>query len=121
MKINPEAPVQILPAVSAYIGGDITAGIVATGLDRTKSLKILIDIGTNGEIVLAYKNRIIACSAAAGPAFEGASIERGMRAQEGAIHKININNRDINFETFGNIPPLGICGSGLIDLIAALR
>ena len=121
MKINPEAPVQILPAVSAYIGGDITAGIVATGLERTKNLKILIDIGTNGEIVLAYKNRMIACSTAAGPAFEGASIERGMRAQEGAIHKINISNRDINFETFGNIPPLGICGSGLIDLIAALR
>ncbi|MEQ8187033.1 MAG: ASKHA domain-containing protein [Candidatus Eremiobacterota bacterium] len=121
MKINPEAPVQILPSVSAYIGSDITAGIIATGLDRTKNLKVLIDIGTNGEIVIAYKNRIIACSAAAGPAFEGACIERGMRAQEGAIHKININNRAINFETFGNIPPLGICGSGLIDLIAALR
>jgi len=121
IKINPEALLQILSGVSAYVGSDITAGILATGIDRSRGLKMLIDIGTNGEIVIGNRNRMIACSAAAGPAFEGASIERGMRAQAGAIHSVDIDKDDISFDVFGDGEALGICGSGLIDLVAQLR
>lgn len=121
LKINPEAIIQILPAVSAYVGADITAGILATGMDRARGIKLLIDIGTNGEIVLGNRDRMISCSAAAGPAFEGANIERGMRAQLGAIHNININEKGVKFDVFGDGVPLGLCGSGLIDLVAQLR
>ena len=121
LKINPEALIQILPSVSAYIGSDITAGILATDMDKAEGLKLLIDIGTNGEIVLGNKERMVACSAAAGPAFEGANIERGMRAQLGAIHTVNMDEENIKFEVFGDGPSLGVCGSGLIDLVAQLR
>ncbi|HPZ09454.1 MAG TPA: ASKHA domain-containing protein [Candidatus Eremiobacteraeota bacterium] len=121
LNIHPEGTVYILPGVSAYVGGDITGGILATGIDKSKTLKLLIDIGTNGEIVLGYKNKILACSTAAGPAFEGTNIEKGMRAQEGAIYKIEPNKGDIILKTFGDGTPSGICGSGLIDFVASLR
>jgi uncharacterized 2Fe-2S/4Fe-4S cluster protein (DUF4445 family) len=117
ININPEAVIEILPSISAYVGSDITAGILATGLHKSKKLKILIDIGTNGEIVLGNKDRILSCSTAAGPAFEGASIEMGMRARNGAIYRVDIND-NITFQSYGK--PLGICGSGLIDIIGQL-
>lgn len=120
LNMYPEGDVLILPCIGGHIGGDITAGIAAVGLDKSQGLNLLIDIGTNGELVLADEGRLYACSAAAGPAFEGASIKWGMRAEKGAIEKIEIVNGEAMFSTIGGKPAKGICGSGLIDAIAEM-
>lgn len=111
----------LLPCVAAYVGADIVAGILATGLERrTGAPALLVDIGTNGEIVLATDHGMIACSTAAGPAFEGANLLFGMGGVEGAIDHVRIADGDLAFTTIGRAPAVGLCGSGIVDIMAFL-
>lgn len=110
----------IAPCIAAYVGSDISCGAVAAGLDKAKELILYIDIGTNGEIVLAAPDRILCCAAAAGPAFEGAGIECGMPARTGAVSRVWYDKSGLCCQTVGNAEAVGICGSGLIDAAAAL-
>lgn len=109
----------IAPCVAAYVGGDITCGAVACDVDRAEELTLYIDIGTNGEIVLADGERALCCAAAAGPAFEGANIECGCIARTGAVEKVWYDG-GLKYKTIDDAPAVGICGSGLIDAVAAL-
>jgi len=118
--INPRGLLYLVPGISAWVGGDLTAGILATGLDQMDEICMLIDVGTNGEIVIGNKEFLIATSASTGPALEGASVDCGMMAEEGAIEKVFAEGRGIRYETIGHAAPEGICGSGMIDAIAAL-
>ena len=122
IKINPRGLLSCVPGISSYVGGDVTAGILSCGLDEEKDLSLLIDIGTNGEIVLGNKEFLISASASAGPAFEGSGVTCGMRASRGAIQKVKINPTDslVTYETIANAKPRGICGSGYIDTIAQM-
>jgi len=121
IKINPRGLLYCLPSIASWVGADVTAGILATGLYEAEEITMLIDIGTNGEIVIGNKDWMICCSASAGPAFEGSGVTCGMRAAEGAIEKVNITKeREVSYTTIGNTKPRGICGSGLIDLVAEL-
>ncbi len=112
--------VRLLPSVSGYIGSDITAGVLACCMHKENKAELLVDIGTNGEVVLSHKGRLYATSTAAGPALEGACIERGLGGVSGAIDKVYVQNGNLTFSTIGNEKARGICGSGLIDLIAVL-
>ncbi|MFP4367526.1 MAG: ASKHA domain-containing protein [Bacteroidales bacterium] len=114
---NPLGEVKVLPSLSAYIGADIVAGIASLAPVPAYETFLFIDVGTNGEIALITPERIYCCAAAAGPAFEGANIEHGMGALQGAI---NIYYGPDNFHTLGDTEPVGICGSGLIDMVASL-
>src|SRR5574341_611941 len=121
IKINNHGLLYTLPCVGAYVGGDISSGVLAVRLDKAEALSLLIDIGTNGEIVLGNKDWMVCCSASAGPSFEGSGISCGMRAAKGAIEKVNITkNYDVVCKTIGDAPPSGICGSGLLDCLANL-
>ena len=120
IKINPRGLLFAIPGIGGWVGGDIAAGILATGLDEMDRVGMLIDVGTNGEIVLGNRDWLIACSASAGPALEGAGIECGMMAHQGAIERVYVEDDAIRYEVFGGGPPDGICGSGIIDLIAVL-
>jgi uncharacterized 2Fe-2S/4Fe-4S cluster protein (DUF4445 family) len=122
IKINPRGLLSCVPGVSSYVGGDVTAGVLSCGMDKEEDLSILIDIGTNGEIVLGNKEFLISASASAGPAFEGSGVTCGMRASHGAIQKVKINQADFNvrYDTIGAVKPRGICGSGYIDIIAEM-
>jgi uncharacterized 2Fe-2S/4Fe-4S cluster protein (DUF4445 family) len=121
IEINEEGILTVLPSASAYVGADILSGIVAVDFQNKKQASIFIDIGTNGEIVVIKDGRMAATSTAAGPALEGMNISCGMRAEEGAIDSFNIDeNSTINFTTIGNVKARGICGSGLLDLVATL-
>lgn len=114
--INPSAPIVTLPSVSSYVGGDITAGVLATMINSSDKLTLFIDIGTNGELVLGNNEWMVTCSCSAGPAFEGSGISCGMRAMDGAIDFIEIDRftLETSVRTIGNQKPVGICGSGLI-------
>jgi uncharacterized 2Fe-2S/4Fe-4S cluster protein (DUF4445 family) len=123
LNINPSAIVYCFPAVGGYVGGDITSGVLATGMADSSNLSMLIDVGTNGEIVLGNNEWLMCCSCSAGPAFEGCGIEHGMHATAGAIERLEYNphNDEVTFSTIGGkMPPRGICGSGLIDAMATL-
>lgn len=120
MKANPLAKLLVLPNIAGFVGADTVAAILASDLDRSDMLTLLIDIGTNGEIVLGNRHGMIACSAAAGPAFEGALIECGMRGADGAIDHVSMSSGDVKYSVIGGKKPVGICGSGLIDTIAEL-
>ncbi len=121
IKINPRGLLACVPGVSTYVGGDVTAGIVASGLDEAEDLTVLIDIGTNGEIVLGSREWLICAAASAGPAFEGSGVSCGMRATNGAIQRVSIADpQTVKLETIGGAPPRGICGSGYIDALAEL-
>ena len=111
--------VVVLPNVAGYVGSDTVGVMVSTGADRLAGINLLIDIGTNGELILAGKGRILTCSTAAGPAFEGAEIKYGMRAEEGAIEGVRITN-DVELTVIGGGKVRGICGSGLIDAVAEM-
>ncbi|MDR1360065.1 MAG: ASKHA domain-containing protein [Deltaproteobacteria bacterium] len=116
-----QGEVYFPPVMSGYIGADITAGIVATGLEQCRRPTLFIDIGTNGEMALAKEGRLIAASTAAGPAFEGMNISSGMRASAGAIESFQLRkDGKICWKTIGGLPPRGVCGSGLIDAVAEL-
>ena len=120
LKINPGAWVHCLPGISSYIGGDITAGVLVTGMAEREETALFIDVGTNGEMVLGNREWLVACSCSAGPAFEGNGIRCGMPAAQGAIERVFISEKGFKTEcrTVGNAPPAGICGSGLIDCLA---
>ena len=107
------------PSISAYIGGDIVSGLLAIRPESCKSPAIFLDIGTNGEVVLFMEDKMVATSTAAGPCFEGMTISSGMRAGEGAIEHVAFED-ELTLEVIGNIQPRGICGSGLLDIIAEL-
>ena len=118
--LNPRARAFLFPALGAYVGGDIIAGALATGMDRDKRLRLFIDIGTNCEIVLGDGERLMATAAPAGPAFEAASIKCGMRAAPGAIEVITIDDAGVHLQVIGDVHPVGLCGSGLVDAVAEL-
>ena len=116
-----QCPVYCLPAISAFVGGDITAGLIACNIAQQSGNTLFIDIGTNGEMVLASGGRMYCCSCAAGPALEGMSISCGMRAASGAVEAVHIEAGAITCETIGAVAPAGICGSGLLSAITELR
>jgi len=119
LAVNPAALVSLVPAIAGYIGGDLTAGIIASGQHRDTQRTLLTDIGTNCEIILCDGGQLYACAAAAGPAFEGAGIVCGSRAAGGAIDHIEINtNLQFHFTTIDQAPPVGLCGSAIIDFLA---
>ncbi len=120
LAINPCGQVVVLPNVAGYVGSDTLGVILATGLEKRRDRCAVIDIGTNGELALAAAGRILTCSTAAGPAFEGAQIKHGMRAADGAIEAVRIVGDELILEVIGGTKPRGICGSGLIDAAAAL-
>ncbi len=122
LKANPMAAVFIMPGPASYVGGDIVSGILYTGFHREAPVTLFIDVGTNGEIVLGNKEWLMTAACSAGPAFEGGGIRWGMRAEEGAIEKVTIDPQTLvpTLSTVGDAPPRGICGSGMIDLIAEL-
>ena len=108
------------PARSSYVGGDVTADVIASGMSDRKEISLLIDVGTNGELVLGSESFLASCSCSAGPAFEGGEVEFGTRAMYGAIERIWIDDAKVHYSTIGNVQPKGICGSGLIELVAEL-
>ncbi len=122
VEINPEATVDCLPGVGSYVGADITAGVLSSGTFSTDKLTLFMDIGTNGEMVLGNFDWLISCACSAGPAFEGAGVESGMRATAGAIEEVWINarNYEATWRTIGDLPPEGLCGSGIISLLAEM-
>jgi len=119
LQANAGAEAYLFPQVGGFVGGDTVAGMVAARLDRQDDPVLLVDIGTNGEIVLATNDHLLAASTAAGPAFEGARITQGMRATSGAIEKVVISD-DVNLNVIGNTKPIGLCGTALIDAVAGL-
>ena len=122
IKIHPQAPVLIFPNVGSYFGGDLIAGILASGMAETEDLSILVDVGTNAEVVLGNREWLAACAGAAGPALEGGVASMGMMAGPGVIDQVRIYpaSGELRIRTIENGPPEGICGSGLIDLMAQL-
>jgi uncharacterized 2Fe-2S/4Fe-4S cluster protein (DUF4445 family) len=119
LKIAPEARVCLLPLVAGFVGADAVGVALATRLADSPALRMAVDIGTNGEVLLGSRDRLLACSAPAGPALEGAQIRHGMRGAQGAIDRVTVDD-DVVVHTIGETAALGICGSGLIDLVAGL-
>lgn len=122
LTIHPAAVVWVLPGISSYFGGDLVAGILASNLEQQETTSMLIDVGTNAEVVIGNREWLIACAGAAGPALEGGVSKIGMRAQQGAIEHVRIDpsTNVLTYSTIGNIAPVGLCGSGMIDLVANL-
>jgi len=122
LSINPSAVVDCLPGVASYVGADISAGVYSSGMDHTDMLTLFLDVGTNGEIVLGSQEWLVTCACSAGPAFEGAGVASGMRATSGAIEEIWINTKtyEPTYRVIGGGKPRGLCGSGLINLLAEL-
>ena len=122
LTINPEAAVDCLPGVASYVGSDITAGVLSSGMDDTSQITLFMDVGTNGEIVLGSREWLVTCACSAGPAFEGAGVVCGMRATKGAIEEVWINSQTFEptYRVIGGGKPHGVCGSGLISLLAEL-
>lgn len=120
LNIHPQGILRVLPNIGSFVGADTAACLLAAEYDRIEKLTLMIDIGTNGEIVLGNSERIVACSTAAGPAFEGAKIQFGMRGAAGAIDHVTWENGHLRYSVIGNEEPIGICGSGLIDAAAVM-
>ncbi len=120
LNTHENAILETIPSVASYVGGDIVAGVLASGIADSEAVRGLIDIGTNGEIAIGNKDWLVCCSASAGPAFEGGGTRCGMRATKGAIEKVQILDGAVQYQTIGNSAPRGICGSGLIDIIYEL-
>jgi uncharacterized 2Fe-2S/4Fe-4S cluster protein (DUF4445 family) len=117
---HPRARAVIFPPFGAYVGGDITAGLLASGMDRDARTRLFIDIGTNCEIVLGNRDWLLATAAPAGPAFEGAAIRCGMRAADGAIEVVTMTPDGLGLKVIGDTEPAGLCGSGLVDAVTGL-
>ena len=113
LNIHPEASVDCLPGVASYVGADISAGVLSSGLDDAEAVTLFMDVGTNGEIVLGNREWLVTCACSAGPAFEGAGVQNGMRATEGAIEEIWINSDTFEptYRVIGNARTRGVCGS----------
>ncbi len=120
LHLHPRARAALFPALGAYVGGDIVAGMMATGMDRDKRTRLFIDVGTNCEIVLSNGDTLVSTAAPAGPAFEGGAIRCGMRAADGAIEVVQVAADDVVLEVIGETEPRGLCGSGLVDAVAEL-
>lgn len=119
LDMHPGGRVVVLPNIAGYVGSDTVGVMLATRIEQREGICLAVDIGTNGEVVLSGRGRILTCSTAAGPAFEGAQIRHGMRAAEGAIEAVSIDG-DVTLKVIGNTAPRGICGSGLIDAVAEM-
>jgi uncharacterized 2Fe-2S/4Fe-4S cluster protein (DUF4445 family) len=128
LRLHPRARATVFPALGAYVGGDIVSGMLATGMDRDKRVRLFVDVGTNCEIVLSDGETILATAAPAGPAFEGGAIRCGMRAAEGAIEVVKLEPEPgssgpddaVQLQVIGDVAPQGLCGSGLVDAVAEL-
>lgn len=126
LAIHPEAIIDCLPGVASYVGADISAGVFASGMDNSEKITLFIDVGTNGEMVLGNRDWLVTCACSAGPAFEGAGVVHGMRATRGAIEEVWIAGAtshkpyEPTYRVIGNVKPKGICGSGLISLMAEM-
>jgi len=120
--VHPEALIDCLPGVASYVGADISAGVLSSGMDDTDKVSLFLDIGTNGETVLGSHDWLVTCACSAGPAFEGAGVLNGMRATRGAIEEVWIHGQtyEPNYRVIGEAKPRGLCGSGLISLLAEL-
>ncbi|WKY47224.1 corrinoid activation/regeneration protein AcsV [Eubacteriaceae bacterium ES3] len=123
IEVNPEGKIYLAPSVASYVGGDITAGVFAVPVWMREDFTMLVDLGTNGEIVFGNKDFMMTCACSAGPAFEGGEISCGTRAVPGAIEEVKINDEDLRpfYNTIGQHSPVGICGSGIIDLICEMK
>lgn len=121
IQIHPQGQLFFLPVIAGFVGADTMGCLLALRPDLSRDITLLVDIGTNGEIVLGNREKLVCCSTAAGPAFEGAKIECGMRGAEGAIDHVNFSHGKFQISVIGNQQPTGICGSGLIDAVACLR
>jgi uncharacterized 2Fe-2S/4Fe-4S cluster protein (DUF4445 family) len=119
LKGAPNAMVCLLPIVAGFVGADTVAAMLATRIFESDGVRVLVDIGTNGEVVMGSKDRLMACSAPAGPALEGGQIRHGMRGAVGAIERVELDD-DVHCGVIGNTPAIGICGSGLIDAVAKM-
>ncbi len=122
LKLNPNTPLYAFPSVASYVGGDIVSGVLVSGIHKREELCFFMDIGTNGEMVLGNSEFLVAAACSAGPCFEGSGIRHGMRATEGAIEEVRINRHTLEPEisVIGNVVPMGICGSGMIDAISEM-
>jgi uncharacterized 2Fe-2S/4Fe-4S cluster protein (DUF4445 family) len=120
LPVHPRARAFCFPAFGAYVGGDITSGLLASGMDRDSRIRLFIDIGTNCEIVLGNRDWLLATAAPAGPAFEGAAIRCGMRAADGAIEVVSMTPDEVRLQVIGDAEPAGLCGSGLVDAVASM-
>ena len=118
-KVAGDPRVRFLPCLGGFVGSDILAGIIATRIAEREELNALVDLGTNGEIVVGNRERLLCASTAAGPAFEGARISMGMRAATGAISEVKLEGSEVHCRVLGNVTPQGLCGSGLVDAVAA--
>jgi uncharacterized 2Fe-2S/4Fe-4S cluster protein (DUF4445 family) len=120
LNTHPEASVDCLPGVASYVGADITAGVLASGVDVAENVTLFLDVGTNGETVMGNRDWLVTCACSAGPAFEGAGVVNGMRATQGAIEEVWINSETLEptYRVIGGGKPRGICGSGLISLLS---
>jgi uncharacterized 2Fe-2S/4Fe-4S cluster protein (DUF4445 family) len=118
--VHPHAPAVTFPALGAYVGPDVVSGVLATGLTLDRRIRLFVDVGTNSEIVLGSAARAFATAAPAGPAFEAAQIRCGMRAAEGAIEGVKIVEGEVELQVIGDVEPVGLCGSGLVDAVAEL-
>ena len=118
----PEAVIDCLPGVSSYVGADITAGVLSSGMDDTPMITLFLDVGTNGELALGSRDWLVTCACSAGPAFEGAGVVHGMRATRGAIEEVWINSQTFepSYQVIGGVKPRGLCGSGIISLVAEM-
>ncbi|MCB9420457.1 MAG: DUF4445 domain-containing protein [Ardenticatenaceae bacterium] len=122
LAIHPEAVVDCLPGVASYVGADISTGVLSSGVDDSEQVSLFLDIGTNGETVLGSHDWLVTCACSAGPAFEGAGVQHGMRATRGAIEEVWINGEtyEPTYRVIGDAAPKGFCGSGLISLLAEM-
>ena len=120
VRVHPRAPAVTFPALGAYVGGDTVAGLLACGLTLDRRVRLFIDVGTNSEIALGSNARALATAAPAGPAFEAAQIRCGMRAAAGAIEGVRIRDGAVELTVIGDVPGVGLCGSGLVDAVAEL-
>ena len=121
LKLAPGAKVYLPPNIAGYVGADHVSMLLATNVWQAKTPTVALDIGTNTEISLAIDGKLLSCSCASGPAFEGAHIHAGMRAAPGAVEHVQIDGDEVRIQTIGNRPPVGLCGSGILDAVAQLR
>ena len=119
LKAAPNACVCFLPIIAGFVGADTIGAVLATGIDESEKIRLVVDVGTNAEVVMGSRDRLMACSAPAGPAFEGGQIKHGMRAAIGAVEAVAIDD-DVRCSTIADAPAIGICGSGLIDAVAKM-
>jgi uncharacterized 2Fe-2S/4Fe-4S cluster protein (DUF4445 family) len=119
LKGAPNAMICLLPIVAGFVGADTMAAVLATRIHESDGIRVMVDIGTNGEVVMGSREKLMACSAPAGPALEGAQIAHGMRGAMGAIEKVAIDE-DVSCDVIGDVPAMGICGSGLIDAVSKM-